>query len=151
MTTREVLALPEGLLYFPNVFSPTDPFGEGRLSFRLALVMSAGRVSEIPGWVSIRDDFPAWVPAGHIAVNLGSLFRIPVFGLPDGFVDQVRDMNMDLDRVLVQARPRVRVSVARSSRKDRRGQVNFADPICVEIIDEVRLPTAEDIRQAAAR
>lgn len=139
----DTFCLQDRKLYFPALFTPTDPFQEDRPMFRAAAEVGEDTLVPLPSWVPFREATISGKSA--YTVNFASFYRIPIFGLPAEWLEFAERTNFDKDRLLMLTRPVVSVHFARSSRRDRTGQRNYADPICIEIKSIGALPTPEDI------
>jgi len=154
---RDIFEIPASRLAFPSLFEPSfGPVparerGTTTPKFRTGALITEAVAKTLPEWITYKE--AAWrnAPEGMFVTNLTTNFRVPVFGLPKGWLNDVRNLNLDPDRVLAMCGAAVEVIVAASWSNSGDGYSNFADLIAVNFTEAPMIPTLGFLRGHAGR
>lgn len=134
-------------LAFPALFTATTitpDYGE-RPKFRISAILTKAEADALPDWLKPFIKEAKWrnAPSGQCVVNLSSLFRVPVFGLPEDFLKGCEVTNQEPDRVLAMFAPPGEIMVMRSQGSGK----EFVNLIAVRVDYEasrLRVPVFEE-------
>ena len=151
----ETYIIKASKLAYPHIFASSKaPFNEGDpgepARFRVSALVPADQATALPNWVTYKE--AAWrnAPAGHVVVNLTTLFRIPIYGIDPAWFEAVDQRNLDRDRALAMAGVPAEVLVAQVYSQDRRGaRRNFSDVIAIRVLEQPQVPTFKDLEDFA--
>lgn len=134
-------------LAFVQLYQPGHgPEGKTE-TFCVANIFSPEEEAALPEWVRFEVKDGIWRNAGATLrhVSASTMFRPPVFGLPESWHEAVKQHNFSPDRLLVGAR--AEVGVSRSVKVDKFTGIkrSYLNLIAVRVLEAPPIPSFESI------